>query len=72
MPIPTETTSRDRNKAVLRDVIRSGGNDCWSHLTSHGHSFSTVWACVRRGLLSAPSRYKYEITKAGREEADHG
>lgn len=66
LPKPTR---EQRAVALLRDVVRSGGRDNWGHLSSHGHSFSTVWSCVHRGWLSAVSRYQYEITMAGRVEA---
>lgn len=55
----------DRREALLRDVIRSGGRDRWSHLFSHGHKFPTVRSAVRDGYLTEFCAYKYEITDAG-------
>jgi len=55
----------DRAMAVLRDVMRSGGNDRWSHLHSHGHRHATVRSCVKRGWLQEPYPYTYEITASG-------
>jgi len=53
--------------AILRDVERSGGTDRWSHLHSHGHHYSQVTACVRRGdLQEIGGAYHYRITDAGR------
>lgn len=55
-----------RRDALLRDVIRSGGQDRWSHLFSHGHKFPTVRAAVRHGYLTEQHAYHYEITPDGR------
>jgi hypothetical protein len=63
-------TPEQRAVFVLRDVIRSGGRDRWSHLNSHGHAYSTVQSLVRRGLLLETRVYHYEITEAGRLMAD--
>ena len=52
--------------AILRDVVRSGGKDRWSHLHSHGHHFKQVMACVHRGDLKSSVSYEFEITDAGR------
>ncbi len=54
----------DRRTALLRDVVRSGGVDRWSHLHSHGHHYSTVRAAVSSGYLREQG-YRYEITDAG-------
>lgn len=67
-PESKPTAKLARAHAVLRDVVRSGGKDNWSHLHSHGHSFSTVWACVNRGWLKAEGRYRYELTDTGSQE----
>lgn len=56
----------ERMGALLRDVDRSGGTDRWSHLHSHGHSYSTVTAALRRGLLKEFQSYQYELTDRGR------
>lgn len=58
-----------RARSVLRDVLRSGGKDRWSHLMSHGHSYATVRSCVKRGWLTEPMLYSYEITFSGIQEA---
>jgi hypothetical protein len=55
----------DRQSALLRDVIRSGGKDRWSHLFTHGHRYPTVRKAIRDGYLSEPRPYHYEITQAG-------
>ena len=60
----------DKRQALLRDVIRSGGKDNWSHLHSHGHHFPTIRSAVNSGYLSEPRRYHYEITDAGRSYID--
>ena len=54
--------SIERMAALLRDVRRSGGKDRWSHLHSHGHSYSTVRSAVARGYLREPQSYNYELT----------
>jgi hypothetical protein len=62
----------DRLTSLLRDVVRSGGRDTWSHLFSHGHKFPTVLSAIRQGYLKEPlssSRY-YELTENGREYLD--
>lgn len=56
----------NRQEALLRDVIRSGGKDRWSHLFSHGHKFPTVRSAVSRGYLKEISAYEYEVTPEGR------
>lgn len=56
----------ERLTAVLRDVERSGGQDRWSHLHSHGHAFATVRSAIRQGLLRG-AHYRYEITPAGKK-----
>lgn len=55
----------NRMIALLRDVDRSGGVDCWSHLFSHGHRFPTVRSAVRQQYLSA-NGYHYTLTDSGR------
>jgi len=55
----------DRRTSLLRDVVRSGGRDRWSHLHSHGHRFPTVLSAVRDGYLKAEPSYIFEITEAG-------
>lgn len=63
-----------RKERLLRDVIRSGGTDRWSHLFSHGHKHPTVRLCIREGSLVETEPYRYEITDAGRRciaELDH-
>lgn len=62
-------TKAARARAVLRDVLRSGGQDRWSHLMSHGHNYATVRSCVKRGWLAEPMAYSYEITVSGIQEA---
>ena len=57
---------QDARIAILRDVLRSGGNDKWSHLHSHGHHFKQVQACVNRGDLLQDRPYRYVLTDAGR------
>ena len=52
----------ERMGALLRDVKRSGGKDHWSHLHSHGHSYSTVTSAVLRGYLREIGAYRYETT----------
>jgi hypothetical protein len=56
----------DRRERLLRDVIRSGGIDNWSHLHSHGHRFPTVKSAVLSGYLTETRAYHYEVTDAGR------
>ena len=61
----------DRLTYLLRDVVRSGGNDRWSHLFSHGHKFPTVRSAVSQGYLrQLTGPYLYEITDAGRRYLD--
>ena len=55
----------DRRTSLLREVVRSGGRDRWSHLHSHGHHFPTVLAAVRQGYLKAEPSYVFEITESG-------
>ena len=52
----------ERMAALLRDVQRSGGVDRWSHLHSHGNSFSTVKSAVARGYLNETLAYHYKLT----------
>lgn len=61
----TKAQERAR-QMILRDVNRSGGDDTWSHLHSHGHHFKQVEACVRRGDLDSIGPYRYRLTDAGR------
>ena len=61
----TEAQSAAR-LAILRDVVRSGSFDTWSHLHSHGHHFKQVMACVHRGDLEMPRPYHFNLTPAGR------
>lgn len=56
----------DRLTYLLRDVVRSGGKDRWSHLFSHGHRFPTVRSAVKQGYLQEATAYHYELTDAGR------
>jgi len=58
---------RRRLGALLRDVKRSGGADRWSHLSSHGHNFSTVRAAVARGYLVAVdgAAYHWRLSDVG-------
>lgn len=59
--------------AILRDVEQSGGTDRWSHLHSHGHHYSQVTACVRRGdLQEIGGAYLYSMTPAGRLALSEG
>ena len=60
----------DRRERLLRDVIRSGGKDTWSHLFSHGHRFPTVKSAVSSGYLVKIRADHYEITDAGRSYVD--
>ena len=55
----------DRRTSLLRDVVRSGGKDRWSHLHSHGHKFASVKHAVNLGYLKEFEAYKYEITEDG-------
>jgi hypothetical protein len=55
----------DRRTSLLRDVVRSGGRDRWSHLFTHGHKFPTIMCAVRDGYLKAEPSYVYEITESG-------
>lgn len=57
---------QDARHAILRDVLRSGGRDHWSHLHSHGHHFKQVLAAVNRGDLEPLGPYEWRITPAGR------
>lgn len=59
----------DRRIRLLRDVVRSGGRDRWSHLRSHGHYYPTVLCAVRQGYLRFHG-LTYEITEAGRRCLD--
>lgn len=58
--------TQEARLAILRDVVRSGGVDNWSHLHSHGHHFTSVKACISRGDLTRIRAYHYAITEAGR------
>lgn len=60
-----------RASALLRDVFRSQGDASWWELHGKGHSFPTVWACVRRGWLVAIDRHNYEITPEGISQFMH-
>lgn len=60
----------DRRTHLLRDVVRSGGRDRWSHLQTHGHHFPTILSAVRNGYLKVEPSYIYEITDAGRSYLD--
>lgn len=55
----------DRLTYLLRDVVRSGGKDRWSHLFTHGHSHSTVRKAIGQGYIREPVHRHYEITEAG-------
>lgn len=55
----------DRRTSLLRDVVRSGGKDRWSHLHSHGHKFASVRHAVNYGYLKQVAAYEYEITESG-------
>jgi hypothetical protein len=59
----------DRRTSLLRDVVRSGGKDRWSHLHSHGHHYATVLCAVRQGYLSFMC-LGYEITDSGKQYLD--
>ncbi len=59
----------DRRASLLRDVVRSGGRDRWSHLHSHGHHHATVLCAVRQGYLNFAG-LGYEITESGRGYLD--
>lgn len=61
-----------RAELLLRDVIRSGGTDNWSHLSSHGRSFSTIRSLLRQGYLEniEGSAYRFKITKSGRHSIE--
>lgn len=63
---------RDARLAIVRDVDRSGGEDRWSHLHSHGHHYSQVMACVHAGQLEEIRAYFYRITPLGRQSIDTG
>lgn len=56
------TKQIDRLAALLRDVERSGGKDRWSHLHSHGHSYSTVRSAVLRGYMQEATAFEYSLT----------
>jgi len=51
--------------AILRDFVRSGGTDRWSHLHSHGHNYMQVQACANRGDIARDSSYEWRITDKG-------
>lgn len=55
----------DRKVRLLRDVVRSGGKDTWSHLFSHGHKFPTVRLAVNHCYLTETRPYHYEISESG-------
>lgn len=55
----------DRRTSLLRDVVRSGGKDRWSHLHSHGHYRATVLCAIRDGYLNFAG-LGYEITDSGK------
>lgn len=57
----------NRRTSLLRDVDRSGGFDCWSHLHSHGHRYPTVRSAVSQEYLNETRPYHYEMTYAGRQ-----
>lgn len=57
----------ERRETLLRDVIRSGGKDRWSHLFTRGHRYATILSAVRSGYLQETVVYEYEITEAGRQ-----
>lgn len=59
----------DRRTSLLRDVVRSGGKDRWSHLHSHGHHHATVLCAVREGYLNFAG-LGYEITDSGKRYLD--
>lgn len=54
-----------RLTALLRDVVKSGGKDTWSHLFTHGHKHPTIRSAVKQGYLKHERAYRYEITEAG-------
>lgn len=56
----------DRRTSLLRDVVRSGGKDRWSHLFSHGHHHATVLCAIRDGYLNFAG-LGYEITESGEQ-----
>lgn len=60
----------DRRTSLLRDVVRSGGKDLWSHLHSHGHKFASVKHAVNYGYLNETRPYEYEITDSGKRYLD--
>lgn len=62
----------DRRTRLLRDVVRSGGKDRWSHLRSHGHHYATILSAVQQGYLNFlyPASYFYEITESGSRYLD--
>lgn len=57
---------REQRLAILRDVERSGGNDTWSHLHSHGHHYMQVQSLALAGMLKETKRYHYSLTDLGR------
>lgn len=59
----------DRRTRLLRDVVRSGGKDRWSHLFSHGHHHATLLCAVRQGYLNFAG-LGYEITESGKRHLD--
>lgn len=59
----------DRLTGLLRDVVRSGGKDRWSHLHSHGHHYATVLSAVRQGYLNFMG-LGYEISDSGKRYID--
>ncbi len=59
----------DRRTRLLRDVVRSGGKDRWSHLFSHGHHHATLLCAVRQGYLNFAG-LGYEITESGKRYLD--
>ncbi len=57
----------DRQDAVLRDVVRSGGRDNYTHLRSHGHHHATIRRCLKIGYLTEQRLGVYELTKDGQK-----
>lgn len=53
-------------RALLRDILRSGGRDNYDHLKSHGHHHSTIRRAIHIGFIKEPEPRRYRLTKAGR------
>lgn len=60
----------DRLTYLLRDIVRSGGKDRWSHLFTHGHCHPTVRKAIGQGYIRETHPRHYEITESGTQYLD--